>query len=524
LAPESGYVCANMEAIKGRSFYCRVHGNEENGIGYGKLTILDVSETPPAQDLGASNQAVAAPLKVSANSIFVEFEPDKTGKASPELQLQLDTCPARDGHVWIRYSGAGKIPLDMKGLNDPYYQLFIEAPGYAFQRIELARGSDGNYRPSGKDSVIRMYRHRYVTVQYAFNAGQNRNLSVPDETGTATLTHWKRLANFGGRDWRIWQSGTMPHLHFDRYNDGFGLVSAQNTGFEQMTQAPESGYVCTEMEAIKGRSFYCRVNGYEDIGIGYGKLTILDVSETPPAQDLGDSNQAAAASFHVPSNSVSVEFEPDKTGKASPKLQLQLETMKGNDRLWRRSADAGKIVLDMKGLKDPGYRLILEAPGYASQWIELVRESEGNYRPSVEDTVIRMYRHRYVTVHYAFNAGQNRNLSAPDESGTVTLTHWKGLPNFEMDWQIRQNGPMPHLHFHRINNGFGLVSAQNTSFEQMTLAPESGYVFADMEAIKGRSFYCRVHGNDEHGIGYGKLTILDVSETPPAQDLGASNR
>jgi len=183
--------------------------------------------------------------------------------------------------------------------------------------------------------------------------------------------------------------------------------------------------------------------------------------------------------------------------------------------VWVRYSGAGKILLDMKGLNAPSYHLVIEAPGYASQRIELVRESAGNYRPSVEDTVIRMYRHRYVTVHYAFNAGQNRNLSAPDESGTVTLTHLKGLPNFEMDWQIGQSGPMPRLNFHRINNGFGLLSAQNTSFEQMTLAPESGYVFANMEAIKGRSFYCRVHGNDENGIGYGKLTILDVSETPP---------
>ena len=42
------YKAENFIAFKGLQLYCRVHGNEKDGVGYGKILVEEVTEKPPA--------------------------------------------------------------------------------------------------------------------------------------------------------------------------------------------------------------------------------------------------------------------------------------------------------------------------------------------------------------------------------------------------------------------------------------------------------------------------------------------
>ena len=42
------YECVSMKAEKGLTLFCRVEGNRKDGLGYGKVVVEDITETPPA--------------------------------------------------------------------------------------------------------------------------------------------------------------------------------------------------------------------------------------------------------------------------------------------------------------------------------------------------------------------------------------------------------------------------------------------------------------------------------------------
>ena len=239
----------------------------------------------------------------------------------------------------------------------------------------------------------------------------------------------------------------------------------------------------------------------------------------------------------LPPNSIQLECEPLPNGQPTPDVQLKLKQYLDRKALeiWVKSAKPGEIALDMTGLDAESYTLSLEAPGYTSQRMELNRVSPGNYRPGYASDrhsgggLIKMCRKRYVTIHYAFNRGQNRDFSRPDTVRTATIGHSQKLPKFGEDWSISQQGTVPYLKFTRISKDglFGLRPIEKESFEAMRMAPTDGYdcyEVGGVEAVKGRSFYCRVAGNygGVEGLGYGKLTILDVSDAAP-EEPGFSN-
>ena len=88
---------------------------------------------------------------------------------------------------------------------------------------------------------------------------------------------------------------------------------------------------------------------------------------------------------------------------------------------------------------------------------------------------------------------------------------------FSQDWWIWQGGPgsgdtaesgaAPRINFNRFVDGFGVVKPPpGVSYENMTVAPESGYRCENLTAEKGLVLYCRVNGNiDKAGLGYGKI-------------------
>lgn len=64
----------------------------------------------------------------------------------------------------------------------------------------------------------------------------------------------------------------------------FGFAKpGPGVSYENMKQAPASGYRCEDVKAEKGLVLYCRVNGgVGKQGFGYGKLVVEDVTLTPP--------------------------------------------------------------------------------------------------------------------------------------------------------------------------------------------------------------------------------------------------
>ena len=78
-------------------------------------------------------------------------------------------------------------------------------------------------------------------------------------------------------------------------------------------------------------------------------------------------------------------------------------------------------------------------------------------------------------------------------------------------------GAAPRINFNRFVDGFGVVKPPpGVSYENMTVAPESGYRCENLTAEKGLVLYCRVNGNiDKAGLGYGKILVEAVTETLP---------
>jgi hypothetical protein len=77
--------------------------------------------------------------------------------------------------------------------------------------------------------------------------------------------------------------GDTPYLEFHRYCADFGFIKpSTGTAYDQMNEAPASGYRCENIKAEKGLVLYCRVQGNANDGIGYGKLVVEGITEKPP--------------------------------------------------------------------------------------------------------------------------------------------------------------------------------------------------------------------------------------------------
>lgn len=231
-------------------------------------------------------------------------ENSKSPTSSIRLQLNLAIEDSKPADVTIKLNlseralnrtietktqiTTGPSTLTFSNLVDGQYYLYISAPGYAtqWQHFKLKDGS-----PSKTEFKTELCRKRYVILRYAFNTSGSRELTGDRlEEGRAAVAHWGGLPYFR-RDWQIWQRtsevslfGDTPYLEFHRYADGFGFSKVpENTTFESLQQAPENGYLCARAQAVKGLLLFCRVNGDRDEGLGYGKIMVEDITETPPA-------------------------------------------------------------------------------------------------------------------------------------------------------------------------------------------------------------------------------------------------
>lgn len=182
----------------------------------------------------------------------------------------------------------------------------------------------------------------------------------------------------------------------------------------------------------------------------------------------------------------------------------------------RQKAVPGILDLELPAKGNGDHHIFFLCPGYAAQFIR-IEYSDGKLFP--QQTKVKLYRTRYVVVRCAFNAKNKRTLTGPDaEEQHLALSQWTAPKYFNYDWKVWQDfsAPTVRLDYFRVASGFGCVKpAAGVSYKEMKEAPESGYRCQNIAAKKGLLLYCRVQGDRHFGLGYGKLLIEDVTETPP---------
>lgn len=182
----------------------------------------------------------------------------------------------------------------------------------------------------------------------------------------------------------------------------------------------------------------------------------------------------------------------------------------------------GSAEMALSGITNGDYVVYFSAPGYAAQW-QVLTVKQGKLEP---DTIkVKFFRKRYVVLRYAFNTSGARELSGKDiKEGRVAVAHWGHLPYFGQDWQIWQRSPgdemfgdTPFLDFHRFSRGFGFAKVpKGAKFDDLNEAPmPTAYECMSTKAEKGLMLFCRVEADRKDGLGYGKVFVEDVTETPP---------
>lgn len=191
----------------------------------------------------------------------------------------------------------------------------------------------------------------------------------------------------------------------------------------------------------------------------------------------------------------------------------------------------GSTSVPLVGVADGLYYVYLFSPGYATQWRALML-TQAKVEPAAIS--VTLFRKRYVVLRYVFNASGGREFFGKDiKEGRAVVGHWGSLPYFQHDWQIWQKssggmmfgddgygemfGDTVFLDFHRYCKGFGFAKVpEGISFDDLKEAPEQAkYRCKSTKAKKGLILFCRVQADRKEGLGYGKIVIEDVTETPP---------
>ena len=206
-------------------------------------------------------------------------------------------------------------------------------------------------------------------------------------------------------------------------------------------------------------------------------------------------------------------------------IKIEIRTSGVGAKVVKQINDApiGPGGIGLSDVPDGNYFVYFSVPGYASQW-QTLKVAQGRGNPA--EMNVKIYRKRYVVLHYVFNLAGQRDLAGDGlEEGRMAVSHWSGLPHFWGDWQVWQKssdaglfGDTPYLEFHRFSQQFGFAKAPaGVAFADLKEAPPNdAYQCVDTKAAKGLTLFCRVHGNQKEDVGYGKLTVEDVTDTPPA--------
>ncbi len=247
------------------------------------------AESPPRPGLAAAGNS-------HARRTTVQGANPASGSAVISLAISLENnvdaviTITADKQRTLKETHPGTVQLDVATLKNGTHLLYFHCPGYAAQwiRMEVVDG-----RTVSNGANVKLFRKRYVILRCALNADGGRNLvGAGVEEQHLALSHWTGPEDFS-HDWRIWQKSNevarfrdTPYLEikFGRIVKDFGFAKpGPGVSYENMKQAPKSGYRCEDVKAEKGLVLYCRVNGGGGKqGFGYGKLMVEDVTETPP--------------------------------------------------------------------------------------------------------------------------------------------------------------------------------------------------------------------------------------------------
>ncbi len=209
----------------------------------------------------------------------------------------------------------------------------------------------------------------------------------------------------------------------------------------------------------------------------------------------------------------------------SAKIKVEIQTGELTPKVLKKLDDAqpGSNALGLSDLADGDYLVFFSSPGYAAQWQSLTVK-QGKGEPS--EMKVNLYRKRYVVLRYVFNTSGGRELSGKSiKEGRAAVAHWGSLPYFQHDWQIWQKasggdmfGDTPFLDFHRSSKGFGFAKVPDgVAFDDLKETPANAqYNCMSTKAEKGLTLFCRVEADRKNGLGYGKVVVEDVTETPPA--------
>lgn len=207
------------------------------------------------------------------------------------------------------------------------------------------------------------------------------------------------------------------------------------------------------------------------------------------------------------------------------RIKVEIKSSEARPKVIRKMEDvsSGLAELALSGVTNGNYFVFFSSPGYAAQW-QALTVKQGKAEP--DKMGINLFRQRYVVLRYAFNTSGGRVLSGRSVTeGRAAVAHWGGLPYFQQDWQIWQKslgtdlfGDTPYLEFHRYSKGFGFAKApKGVAFDDLKEAPaKTEYRCANLKAEKGLTLFCRIEANRKEGLGYGKVVVEDVTETPPA--------
>jgi len=326
-------------------------------------------------------------------------------------------------------------------------------------------------------------------------------------------------------DHRIWVPTSSGLYEVDRatsqvtwlaYEDGNWFLSLLKAG-DQLYVATSRGLYYRELSAKTARAIASAPSGSAPAKPTPGPTLAASAKPATAVTKAGSVGITRAGSVGSWTGSAALPVELSLEGNAKAEVTITLGAS-----VTLQKALPGTVQLDLTAVGNGKHHLFFHCPGYASQWLS-IEVADGKASP--KQLKVRLFRKRYVILRCAFNKDGGRKLDGDGvEEQRLALSHWTGPEYFHQDWQIWQKssggtmlGDTPYLEFHRYVNGFGFARpAPGVSYEQMKEAPEAGYRCENMKAEKGLVLYCRVNGDvAKEGIGYGKILVEAVTETPP---------
>jgi formylglycine-generating enzyme required for sulfatase activity len=247
------------------------------------------------------------------------------------------------------------------------------------------------------------------------------------------------------------------------------------------------------------------------------------------AMERGSSDKAASESTKPRTPTViskpkdldlDLSLEDNRSGLISVKLDSSQTVLLQTEPTPHATLDCSRLIAGK-------HTLYVSAQGYAKQALHIDVSERG---PTPQLLQTRLYRLRYVIIRSSFNMKGGRELSGPDVKNVrQAYSHW-GAPRYngQTDWRIWQGGKdqfrdpvygeAPWINTWMHKNGFGLLRPlASESYENMSVAPETGSLATDFKAVKGLTLYFYQWGNADKNEGYGKLIVEDITETPPPE-------